>query len=72
MSKADDAVSELLAAVEDYFELTMVRYYAAMALGMIKHQASVDPLLKIFGHEKDPQMRNVLAHVILHVSSVPT
>lgn len=70
MSKADDAVGELLAAVEDHFELMMVRYYAAMALGMIKNPTSVDPLLKVFGREKNPQMRSVLAHVILHISSV--
>jgi len=69
MSKAHDAKNQLLEAVEDPFELALVRYYAAMALGMIASKSTLIRLLKILNREEEPQMKNLLAHVILHISN---
>jgi TIR domain/HEAT repeats len=68
MSKANAAKQALLNSLDDPFELPLVRYYAAMALGMMGSSESLDPLASIFKREPDEEVRKVIAHAIIHIS----
>lgn len=67
MSKAREEKGALLEALDDPFELPLVRYYAAMALGMIGSRESLGRLVEIYHREPDAEIRKVIAHSILHI-----
>jgi hypothetical protein len=71
MSKANAARPALLKSIEDPFELPLVRYYAAMSLGMIGSAESLDPLAEIFKREQDEEIKRAIAHSIIHISRQP-
>ena len=68
MSKAKTARQALLESLDDPFELPLVRYYAAMALGMIGSAESLDPLAAVFKQERDEEIKRAIAHAIVHIS----
>jgi HEAT repeat protein len=67
MSRANAAREALTNSLDDPFELPLVRYYAAMALGMIGSAASLDPLADIFRREPDAEIRKAIAHSVVHI-----
>ncbi len=67
MSKANAARQALTKSLNDPFELPLVRYYAAMALGMIGSSESLDSLAEIFRREKDKKIRRAIAHALIHI-----
>lgn len=68
MSKASEATPLLLEVLDDPFELPLVRYYAAMALGMIGSRDVMPQLVRIHHREPDPQMRDLVGHVIVYLA----
>lgn len=68
MSKAREHQDNLFAALEDPFELPLVRYYAAMALGMIRSKDALPELIEIYQREVNQEMKKVIAHAIIHIS----
>jgi hypothetical protein len=70
MCKAAVGVRALLDAVSDPGELPLVRYYGAMALGMIGAKEVVKPLLEIYAHERTANTRQAIAHTILFLTQL--
>lgn len=68
MSKAHEATDALLEVLDDPFELPLVRYYAAMALGMIRDRETLNRLIEIYHREGDEKIKKVIAHSIIHIS----
>jgi hypothetical protein len=71
MTKAPEGTDALLEALDDPFELPLVRYYAAMSLGMIGNGDSLPRLVEVYQRESNEQIRKVLAHSIIHISKGP-
>lgn len=68
MSKACGEKGALFAALEDIYDLPLVRYYAAMSLGMTGCVEDVPRLVEIFRREAAGDIKDVVAHVIIHLS----
>ena len=68
MSKAREATDALLEALNDPYELPLVRYYGAMALGMIRDKETLSQLIEIYRQEGDGKIKNVIAHSIIQIS----
>jgi hypothetical protein len=68
MSKAHEQQDFLFAALDDPFELPLVRYYAAMALGMIRSKDALPGLIEIYQREVNKEMKKAIAHSIIHIS----
>lgn len=68
MSKADEEKDALLEALGDLFELPLVRYYAAMSLGMIGGRDVASRLIEIYRREPEGEVKAVIAHSIIHIS----
>lgn len=68
MSKADEEKDALLETLGDLFELPLVRYYAAMALGMIGGREVASRLVEIYRREPEGEVKAVIAHSIIHIS----
>jgi hypothetical protein len=69
MCKAREARGDLMTALDDPFELPLVRYYAAMALGMIGSKDDLKGLADVYGREPHEAVREVIAHAIIHISA---
>lgn len=69
MSKAREQQDNLFAALDDPFELPLVRYYAAMALGMLGSKDTLPGLIEVYQREINKEMKKVIAHSIIHISS---
>jgi hypothetical protein len=67
MSKAHEELAALFAVLDDPFELPLVRYYAAMALGMLGRKDALPELLQIYLREVDHEMKKAIAHSIIHI-----
>jgi TIR domain/HEAT repeats len=67
MTKSKAAIHVLLRTLDDPFELPLVRYYGAMALGMVGSSDSLDALAEIFTRERDEETRKVIAHAMVHI-----
>jgi hypothetical protein len=68
MSKAHEEQDALIAALDDPNELPLVRYYAAMALGMLANKDTVPRLIETYEREHSSKMKKVIAHSIIHIS----
>lgn len=68
MSKAHEEKDALLEALGDLFELPLVRYYAAMSLGMIGGREAASRLIEIYRREPEGEVKTAIAHSILHIS----
>lgn len=68
MSKAREERGALLEALGDHSDLPLVRYYAAMSLGMIGSGDVLGSLLEIYRREPEGEIKKVVAHSILHLS----
>ena len=67
MSKANAAREALTKSLDDPFELPLVRYYAAMALGMLGSSESLDSLAEVFTQEQDEEIKKAIAHSVVHI-----
>jgi hypothetical protein len=70
MSRAHEERGALLEALSDRSELPLVRYYAAMSLGMIGSRDVLRRLLEIYRREPEGEIKKVIAHTLIHLSGV--
>lgn len=68
MSKAREERGGLLEVLGDRSDLPLVRYYAAMSLGMIGSGDVLGRLLEIYRREPEGEIKSVIAHSIIHLS----
>lgn len=68
MSQAHEEIGALLEALGDCFELPLVRYYAAMSLGMIGSGDVLGRLLEIYRREPEGEIKKAVAHSIIHLA----
>lgn len=68
MCKAREARADLMETLADPFELLLVRCYSAMSLGMICNPDDLKRLAELYGREDDQQLKDVIAHVVIHIN----
>lgn len=69
MCKANKTTDVLLDALAKIDELPLVRYYAAMAVGMIRDETAIERLIEIYCQEEDPEMKKVIAHALIYIDA---
>jgi hypothetical protein len=68
MSQAHAEQQALLAALDDPYELPLVRYYAAMALGMLRSRDCLSQMVEIYQREANEGIKKVIAHSLIYIS----